>query len=122
MSTQNFPLQPLNGGQGKANTDPGYLQEPLEASTQAGTKVQCWKDWPWKRILTTVTNLLGYVSLYTGISMIAPFYPIVVSAALFSLASFPGSHQLARLCSHCPSVFIVVLHVCHNFGNPTGWG
>ena len=75
MSTQTFPLQTLNEGQDK---DP---QEPLEDAYKAGKKVHCW---PWKRILTTVTSLLGYMSLYTGVSMIAPFYPIVVSAALFS--------------------------------------
>ena len=27
-----------------------------------------------------------------------------------------------QLCSHRPSAVIVVLHVCHNFGDPTGWG
>ena len=80
-ATQTFPLQTLNEGQDK---DP---QEPLEDATKAGIKVQCW---PWKRILTTVTSLLGYMSLYTGVSMIAPFYPIVVSLAPFS----------SPICSH----------------------
>jgi len=84
-----FPLQPLeqNGDRDKGNADPGYLQEPLEDTTKLGTKstrkVQSWKDWPWKRILNTVVSLLGYAALFAGISMIAPFYPILVSSTRF---------------------------------------
>lgn len=33
----------------------------------------------WKRIFTAVTTLIAYMFLTAGISMIAPFYPIVVS-------------------------------------------
>jgi len=89
MSTESFPLQPLeqNGDHDKGNADPGYLHEPLENATKPGTKstrkVQSWKDWPWKRILNTVVSLLGYAALFTGISMIAPFYPILVSSTYF---------------------------------------
>ena len=89
MSTESFPLQPLeqNGDRDKGNADPGYLQEPLEDATKLGTKntrkAHSWKDWPWKRILNTVMSLLGYTALSTGISMIAPFYPILVSSTHF---------------------------------------
>ena len=89
ISTESFPLQPLeqNGDRDKGNADPGYLQEPLEDATKLGIKntrkVQSWKDWPWKRILNTVMSLLGYTALSTGVSMIAPFYPILVSSTHF---------------------------------------
>jgi len=89
MSTENFTLQPLekNGDQDKGNANPGYLQEPLEDATKLGTKsarkVQFWKDWPWKRILNTVVSLLGFTALFAGISMIAPFYLILVSSTHF---------------------------------------
>ena len=33
----------------------------------------------WKKIFTTVATLIAYMFLTAGISMIAPFYPIVVS-------------------------------------------
>ena len=33
----------------------------------------------WKKIFTTVATLIAYMCLTTGISMIEPFYPIVVS-------------------------------------------
>ena len=92
MSTESFPLQLLeqngdhgkgNADHGKGNADPGHLQEPLEDATKLGTKctrkVQSWKNWPWKRILNTVVSLLGYTALFAGISMIQPFYPILVS-------------------------------------------
>jgi len=84
-----FPLQPLeqNGDQDKGNADPGYLQEPLEDATKLGIKctrkVQSWKDCPWKRILNTVVSLLGFTALFAGISMIASFYPILVSSTHF---------------------------------------
>lgn len=88
MSTQSFPLQPLGqNADPDEDADPGCL-EPPEDGTNPGTKgsrkVQCWKNWPRKNILITVTSLLGYLSLYTGVSMIAPFYPIVVSSTHFS--------------------------------------
>ena len=34
----------------------------------------------WKTAFTTVTTLIATALLYAGISMIAPFYPIVVSS------------------------------------------
>lgn len=33
----------------------------------------------WKKIFTTVATLIAYMFLTAGISMVAPFYPIVVS-------------------------------------------
>ena len=103
MSTDNFPLQPLeqNGDQDKRNANPGYLQEPLEDATKLGTKstrkVQFWKDWPWKRILNTVVSLLGFTALFAGISMIAPFYPILVSSTHFlSPPTIPDPFQKNR--------------------------
>jgi len=76
-----------NGDQVEGNTETRHLLEPPEESgTMDSRRVQNWedwiknwKDWPWKNIFITVTSLLGYLFLYTGISMIAPFYPIVVS-------------------------------------------
>lgn len=76
-----------NGDQVEGNTETRHLLEPPEESgTMDSRRVQNWedwirnwKDWPWKSIFITVTSLLGYLFLYTGISMIAPFYPIVVS-------------------------------------------
>ena len=40
----------------------------------------------WKRVSITVTTLLGYAFLNAGISMISPFYPIVVSDRTYSMA------------------------------------
>ena len=100
MSTQSqsFPLQRFGQNadhEGNADQDEGYAdpEEPLEGATKPGTKgsrkVQCWKG---KNILITVTSLLGYLSLYTGVSMIAPFYPIEVSSTHFSYA--PAHHLM----------------------------
>ena len=64
----------------------------------------------WKKIFTTVATLIAYMFLTAGISMIGPFYPIVVScircfspgpkspnSAKHSLAS----HTLCRVWSCC---------------------
>ena len=54
----------------------------------------------WKKIFTTIATLIAYSFLNAGISMIAPFYPIVVSCVFInghefvfkdgSSCAFPG--------------------------------
>ena len=39
----------------------------------------------WKKIFTTVAALLAFAFLKAGISMISPFYPIVVSCMIFGM-------------------------------------
>ena len=54
----------------------------------------------WMTIFTTVTTLIAYAFLNAGISMIAPFYPFVVSHIIFL---FLGTSSLIpRSSSHCP--------------------
>ena len=84
MPTESVPLQPLeeeDGDKDEGNTE-GNTDPPEDGTTKSSRKVQYWK-----RTLNTVVSLLGYTTLYAGIAMITPFYPILVSSAHFSLAS-----------------------------------
>ena len=77
---ENFQLQPLeqNGEEDERNADP---QEPPEDTTKLGGKMSGKvRYWTWKKISNTVMTLLGYSTLYTAISMIPPYYPILVSS------------------------------------------
>ena len=47
----------------------------------------------WKKIFTTVATFLTAVFLNSGISMIAPFYPIVVSF----INSYKGKNEVSHL-------------------------
>ena len=57
---------PLDTGRGSVSTT-------IKKAAASMTKSQ------WKRIFTAVATLIAYMFLTAGISMIAPFYPIVVS-------------------------------------------
>ena len=93
MPTESVPLQPLeeeDGDKDEGNTDPP--EDGIKISTKSSRKVQYWK-----RTLNTVVSLLGYTTLYAGIAMIAPFYPILVSSAHFSLARLISHHLVSSL-------------------------
>ena len=89
MSTlEEIPLQHA-GGKEIENRSHVTLTEPLEqddtidntqetSSSGEGTAGQVVKS-RWETVFTTVTTLLATSLLNAGISMIAPFYPIVVS-------------------------------------------
>ena len=104
MSTiEETPLQPRDS---KATEDSRHTScterlEPLQVEDATGESAQgitssakvtvapvttnCWKNG-----FITVTILITYAFLNAGISLIAPFYPIVVSCTSF-LASMHGS-------------------------------
>lgn len=76
------PLQPLKqemerkvGSEAVSHTEP-TATEPREDDSK-GVKVETASRL--KRISIAVTTLLGYSFLNIGISMISPFYPVVVS-------------------------------------------
>ena len=46
----------------------------------------------WKGVSITVTTLLGYAFLNAGVSMISPFYPIVVHCKGWTTAGIVLSH------------------------------
>ena len=48
------------------------------SSSEAGTTIRGTTSW-WNTVFTTAATLLANSFLNAGISMIAPFYPIVVS-------------------------------------------
>ena len=48
------------------------------SSSEAGTTIRGTTSW-WNTVFTTTATLLANSFLNAGISMIAPFYPIVVS-------------------------------------------
>ena len=55
------------------DTGRGSISTTIKKAAASMTKSQ------WKRIFTAVATLIAYMFLTAGISMIAPFYPIVVS-------------------------------------------
>ena len=85
MSTEKIPLQPLRRI-AEEDEEPGTpsLPEKLKElenseSNGAGDPKRKTAKSTCKRIFTTLMTLLGYVFLNGAISMISPFYPIVVS-------------------------------------------
>ena len=78
-TTHTEPLEPFDSAQTTT------VKEPAAPVTRSR----------WKTIFTTVATLIAYAFLNAGISMIAPFYPFVVShiSTCFLvdiLASLPG--------------------------------
>lgn len=77
-----IPLQPFDkdGEEAKASScsEQGAREAQENNAKGADEKVYVTTR-RWKRVSITVTTLLGYAFLNAGISMISPFYPIVVS-------------------------------------------
>ena len=89
MSTlEEIPLQPVDNKTGvdsrhTAPTEPPEQDDATDntqgtSSSSEGTTVEVTTS-RWMTVFTTVATLLSYSFLNAGISMIAPFYPIVVS-------------------------------------------
>ena len=87
MSTEKLPLQPLvdhaAGGQ-EPEPDPGSLPETGQEDSKGHgdqalhkTKLKRFKG-----IFITVTVLVGFAVINAAVSVILPFYPIVVSFLL----------------------------------------
>ena len=73
MSLEKIPLHSLARNVEGEGTEP----EDLEEKGRSDVKKARWKRC--KGIFVTLTTLLGYAFLNAAISMISPFYPIVVS-------------------------------------------
>ena len=89
MSTSEaIPLQAVSD---KAVEDDKRVESQGQITSQ-GTSSSTAAPSKWKKILTAVATLIAYAFLNAGISMIAPFYPIVVSCEFIdgSSCSFPG--------------------------------
>ena len=89
MSTsEEILLQPVDDKKvviGSHTKHPQLLEQVITQgafSSTKGTAAQC----KWKKIFTTVATLIAYAILNAGISVIAPFYSIVVSFILDHLA------------------------------------
>ena len=84
MSTlEEIPLQATDSKEEEDGNHTTHT-EPLEPDDSAQTSTVKRAAAPvtrsrWKTIFTTVATLIAYAFLNAGISMIAPFYPIVVS-------------------------------------------
>ena len=95
MSTsEEIPLQAVEAENGNHTKHLEPLEEDVTTSTNitretssGGTKGTTAPSW-WKKIFTGLATLIAYAFLNVGISMIAPFYPIVVSCSSIFLAWF----------------------------------
>ena len=87
MSTlEEFPLQAAESKEVEESKHPGPPEpDDTVASTRTSTKgvTAPGTTSRWKTLFTTVATLIAYAFLNVGISMIAPFYPIVVSCKDF---------------------------------------
>ena len=75
MSSETIILHRLDNKEAEDDSHtkhPELLEQDPTTDSAQGTQ--------WKTAFTTVTTLIATALLYAGISMIAPFYPIVVSS------------------------------------------
>ena len=83
MSTlEELPLQAVESKEAEESKHPGPLElDDAAAGTRTSTKGATAPRTTsrWKTLFTTVATLIAYAFLNAGISMITPFYPIVVS-------------------------------------------
>lgn len=93
------PLQPLKkemerkvGSEAVSHTEP-TATEPREDDAK-GVKVETASRL--KRVSIAVTTLLGYSFLNIGISMISPFYPVVVSCKCWCMDTLDSQKMTLR--------------------------
>lgn len=83
MSTsEEIPLQGADGKEAEAGIQPESLEQDDTADTiQDGSKGKAPTATVgrWMKLFIAVMSLIAFALLTTGISMITPFYPIVVS-------------------------------------------
>ena len=78
MSTsEEIPLQAVDSEKVEDGKD--LESQETSPSTKASKGTAAPSGWSWKKIFTTVTTLIAYAFMNAGISVVAPFYPIVVS-------------------------------------------
>ena len=96
MSTEKLPLQPLvnyAAGEQEAESDPGSLPEKPPSTKEHGNQpLHKTKLERFKGIFITVIVLLGFAIINAAVSVILPFYPIVVSS--FIHHKLPGQISL----------------------------
>ena len=103
MSTlEEISLRPVDSkdvvdGRHTAPTEPLEQDDATEnvqgtSSSSEGTTVQGTTS-RWVTVFTTVATLLATSFLNAGISMIAPFYPIVVSCIIDLIEPYASSHK-----------------------------
>ena len=87
MSTEKLPLQPLvnhAAGEQETESDPGSLlekpQEDSSTNEHGNQALHKTKLARFKGIFITVIVLLGFAIINAAVSVILPFYPIVVSS------------------------------------------
>ena len=92
MSTSEEMLQALHSVEEEETEDGDHMthkksQEPIDSPDTTRGNLSMSKGAAasvtmsrWKKIFTSVATLIASVFLFGGISMIGPFYPIVVSS------------------------------------------
>ena len=83
MSTsEEIPLQGVSSKEAEAGQQPESLEQDDTADTTQDSskgKAPTVTVGRWKKLFIAVMSLIAFALLTTGISMITPFYPIVVS-------------------------------------------